>query len=138
MSEAARHDEIETMKCCDERGCIRCHGSGRRPVRKGFLWVDGRWHKDRAPSDEPVVIKALNGGGEALSKQVSEKPGKVKRKPVPKNFKPTQRTMLRERALSYAIQAASAGRMGPISGAEIQAAAEAIERWIADTPMEKS
>lgn len=101
----------------------------------GYFWADGAWHKDRPPSEENItfVVRELTNAG----LQPPKPPPPPPRRPVPKRFKSTARTRLRESALSLAVSAAHLIYRGVVTSADLIRDAEEIERWIADTPREK-
>lgn len=136
MPESVRRDEVETITCCVRPECSNCRGSGRKPLKgTAYLWADGFWRKDRPPSEDNIVFKVRERYNDGVR---DAKPAPLQRKPVPKSFKSTPRTALRCQALSLAISAAPViHRHGTVDGPTILKDAEAIERWIADTPMEK-
>lgn len=112
-----------------KQSCKRCRGMGQRPMNGvGHLWADGKWRKDKPPSEIPMVVKYNEASVEAIGslKSVRQMPS-----PISNAWAPSPRTILRAQALDFAIRSASLMGTKIISGASLLLEAEYIESWIA-------
>jgi hypothetical protein len=103
--------------------CTDCSGHG---FVTRYLWADGEYHNEPAPSTVPIPIPP------PLRETVSDAPTRAVPPPIeiPMAWQPNSRHLLRQLALDFALKSAALMNVKTLTGEELLQSAERIEQWL--------